>query len=467
MHIFHFVGHGGFDSRSQEGVLLFEDEFGHSHPVSGLYLGTLLHDHPALRLVLLNACEGARAGVDDPFSGVAQQMLRQGIPAAIAMQFEITDEATADLAGSFYTALTDGYPVDAALAEARKSIFLHGNDIEWGTPVLYMRTPNGQLFTVAAKASASLAQPATAAGVEENSGSLPAMVVSHSAQAAGKRDHSIAEVYAQLVRHRRIVYGGGVALLLTIMLVFWWNSSPGASEGHVATPTDPVAQLNTVAAGGPVPDLVNSPDAEAATVVATAQATSSASTVLFTHTFEVDSPDPWGDGALGIWLVTDDGTGNHVYQGQAGSAEASSDPPESDTMVYATDYAIQMRMRILKPGPAENDLSDLWLTFRDDLEGSADCAYYNVYFDSWRKQIVLAGAAQCAYVPLAVRPYALELDRWYDVQVAAVGTQLSVTIDGKRVIEVNDDTSRRGTYYLNIDQESIVQFDDIRVIDLQ
>lgn len=148
-HIFHFIGHGGFDRQTQEGVLLLESEDGRSRLVSGNALGTLLHDHPSLRLALLNACEGARAARSDPFAGVAQQLLRQGIPAVIAMQFEITDKAAIILAREFYDALADGYPVDGALAEARKSIYTAENDIEWGTPVLYLRAVDGRLFDMA------------------------------------------------------------------------------------------------------------------------------------------------------------------------------------------------------------------------------------------------------------------------------------------------------------------------------
>ncbi|MEZ4614723.1 MAG: CHAT domain-containing protein [Caldilineaceae bacterium] len=147
-HIFHFVGHGGIDRRSGERVLYLEDEQGVSHPVSGSYLGTLLCDHPTLRLVLLNACEGARGETKDPFAGIAQHLAHQGIPAIIAMQFEITDQAAITLAQEFYAALADGYPVEAALAEARKAIFVMGNDVEWGTPVLYSRANDGFLFRV-------------------------------------------------------------------------------------------------------------------------------------------------------------------------------------------------------------------------------------------------------------------------------------------------------------------------------
>jgi tetratricopeptide (TPR) repeat protein len=147
-HIFHFVGHGGFDEQAQDGVLLLEDESGQGRPVSGQYLGTLMHDERTLRLAILNACEGARTSRTDPFAGTAQSLVQQGVPAVIAMQFEITDEAAITLAHEFYAALVDGYPVDAALAEARKAIFAQENDVEWGTPVLYMRSPDGHIFDI-------------------------------------------------------------------------------------------------------------------------------------------------------------------------------------------------------------------------------------------------------------------------------------------------------------------------------
>jgi hypothetical protein len=147
-HIFHFIGHGGFDRETQDGRLIMEDEHEKGRAVSGQYLGALLHDERTLRLAILNACEGARSSRSDPFAGVAQSLVQQGVPAVIAMQFEITDEAAVTLAHEFYSALADGYPVDGALAEARKAIFARGNDVEWGTPVLYMRAPDGHIFDV-------------------------------------------------------------------------------------------------------------------------------------------------------------------------------------------------------------------------------------------------------------------------------------------------------------------------------
>ncbi len=145
-HIFHFIGHGGFDRKADEGVLVIEDEKGRGWQAEAHRIGTLLHDHQSLRLAVLNSCEGARNSRTDPFAGVAATLIRQGIPAVVAMQFEISDEAAITFAGEFYSALAGGYPVDAAVAEARKAVYFQPNDIEWGTPVLYLRSPDGVLF---------------------------------------------------------------------------------------------------------------------------------------------------------------------------------------------------------------------------------------------------------------------------------------------------------------------------------
>ncbi|MGB0383584.1 MAG: CHAT domain-containing protein [Ardenticatenaceae bacterium] len=146
-HIFHFIGHGAFDTRTEEGGVLLEDNKGMSCFVSGQQLGRVLRDHRSLRLVLLNACDSARASHRDPFGGTAQRLVQQGIPAVIAMQFQIEDKGAIALASEFYAALADGYPVDAALSEGRKSL-AQEDSLAWGIPVLYMRSSDGQLFEI-------------------------------------------------------------------------------------------------------------------------------------------------------------------------------------------------------------------------------------------------------------------------------------------------------------------------------
>jgi hypothetical protein len=146
-HIFHFIGHGKFVVHKQDGVLLMEEELnGRGRPVSGQYLGVLLHDHQWLRMVVLNACEGARTSQSDPYAGVAQALVQQGIPAVIAMQFPIFEDSAIEFAYEFYGAIADGFPVDASISEARKAIFTTGNETEWATPVLFMNSPDGRIF---------------------------------------------------------------------------------------------------------------------------------------------------------------------------------------------------------------------------------------------------------------------------------------------------------------------------------
>lgn len=147
-HIFHFIGHGGFNPRSDEGFIALADETGHTFVLNATNLARLL-DHRQLKLVLLNACEGARGGKIDVFSSTASILIRSGIPAVLAMQYEITDGAAIEFSRSFYKAVAQGMPLEAAVVEARKAISIAvNNTVEWGTPVLYLRSTNGQLFNV-------------------------------------------------------------------------------------------------------------------------------------------------------------------------------------------------------------------------------------------------------------------------------------------------------------------------------
>jgi tetratricopeptide (TPR) repeat protein len=149
-HIFHFIGHGGFDPKADEGLISLADSDGLAEFKTATQVGRLLADHHPMRLVILNACEGARGSEIDIFSSTAAILVRKGIPAVLAMQYEITDRAAIVFARGFYEALVNGIPVDAAVAEARKAISLAvNNTIEWGTPVLYLRAPDGKVFDLA------------------------------------------------------------------------------------------------------------------------------------------------------------------------------------------------------------------------------------------------------------------------------------------------------------------------------
>jgi hypothetical protein len=148
-HIFHFIGHGGFDRDADEGILALADENDALHRFRATELGRLLADHHSLRLVILNSCEGARGGSRDIFSSSASILLRRGIPAVLAMQYPITDRSAIEFARTFYETLADGLPVDAAVSEARKAVSLAmTGSLEWGAPTLYLRASQGVIFVL-------------------------------------------------------------------------------------------------------------------------------------------------------------------------------------------------------------------------------------------------------------------------------------------------------------------------------
>jgi hypothetical protein len=147
-HVFHFIGHGAVNPGGEGGALIFEDAATEGTLVSGQDLGVLMDDCRSLRLAVLNACEGARPGLNDAFAGAAQALVQQGIPAVVAMQFEISDAAAITFAGEFYDAVSQGHPIDTAVSATRKALFAKRFGAEWGTPVLYMRAPSGEVFSV-------------------------------------------------------------------------------------------------------------------------------------------------------------------------------------------------------------------------------------------------------------------------------------------------------------------------------
>ena len=145
-HIVHYVGHSDF-TENGDGVLYLEAADGTSVRVDETLFANLLSDQATLRLVVLNSCEGARTTLTDPYAGVATTLVRLGVPAVVAMQFEISDAAAILFAEELYTNLIGRQdPIDAAIGEARKAIYAEIDDVEWATPVLFLSDPDIELF---------------------------------------------------------------------------------------------------------------------------------------------------------------------------------------------------------------------------------------------------------------------------------------------------------------------------------
>ena len=328
-HILHFIGHGGFNEQTQDGLLLFENEDGLGYPVSGQDLGVILHDHGSIRLAVLNACEGGRASRSDPFSGTAQALVQQGIPAVAAMQFEISDEAAVEFGREFYTALTDFLPVDAALTEARKTIFASGSAIEWCTPVLYLRAPDGEIFAnqPALTAEAQPAAPlAPGRPVDRPSAALPgSRAAASSARPKG--------------RNWRLIVGLLILLALVSLPAGLWFSS------HFA-------------AALPTPGLTASPDAPAvlAQIADTPTAPPATAAVSPSSTPPASTPPPSATPPPPSLTTTDICPIEAVEHGQALVLAArfseESAPPNAESQILLEDLQQQLVSNVPYPSLA-------------------------------------------------------------------------------------------------------------------
>ena len=150
-HVFHFIGHGAFEQ--EEGLLVInpEDDPSGLDRISGRAFGGFFQDYPSMKLVVLNACQGAQVSSTRPLAGVAPQIVRRGVPAVVAMQYPIEDRAAVLFAREFYRKLCTGSDrgrVDTAVSHARNCLDAdHAGTLAFATPVLYMRSsPAGVIF---------------------------------------------------------------------------------------------------------------------------------------------------------------------------------------------------------------------------------------------------------------------------------------------------------------------------------
>ena len=141
--ILHIIGHG-----NEDGLLLWVDDA--PALVSASTLRAVLQQAETVKLVFLNACLGGRVDSTRPFAGIAHQLLQSGLPAVIAMRYEILDTAAAAFAGSVYEALVTGPGrgyIDAAVSAARSNLYINDPDrVDYATPILWLNAESGRLL---------------------------------------------------------------------------------------------------------------------------------------------------------------------------------------------------------------------------------------------------------------------------------------------------------------------------------
>lgn len=162
-HLVHFIGHGGFEDGQPS--LLLTDAAGDPQPAPAGLVGGFFRNYDSVRLVVLNACQGAAADSAQALLGLAPRIAAQGVPAVIAMQWEIFDWAAQSFAARFYRALwlgAEAGEVETALTRARAALFDQAPALAlFATPVLFLRAEGDRLWRVdeAAAPAAAASEP--------------------------------------------------------------------------------------------------------------------------------------------------------------------------------------------------------------------------------------------------------------------------------------------------------------------
>ncbi len=164
--ILHFAGHGSFrevglgatfGSRLGVGTVLLVDEQGNSAPMSASQLAVNLQGSN-VQLVVLGACETGKRDAEHVWSGVVTAVAEAAVPAAVAMQFSVWDDAAIVFVRNLYQVLAAGFSLDYAVSEARRAVFNLCSPLrdhidrgkywrDWGVPVLYQQTADDFTLT--------------------------------------------------------------------------------------------------------------------------------------------------------------------------------------------------------------------------------------------------------------------------------------------------------------------------------
>jgi hypothetical protein len=146
--IIQFVGHGVYEGgrgylalvdEATGGTWLVDDE-----RFANIYMG--YSDN--LGLISLATCESAKSDNPQGFLGIAPQLVQRGVPAVLAMQYEVYIATAKVFLEDFFTSVAARKPIDWAVQAARNAISQEFglDNREFATPVLYMRARDGDVF---------------------------------------------------------------------------------------------------------------------------------------------------------------------------------------------------------------------------------------------------------------------------------------------------------------------------------
>ncbi len=147
-HIFHFMGHGQLKADGSGGIVLEDGRMLDGDRLLRMFQGD------DTKLIILSACKTGsmidkteESSSAKAFMGLAPKLVWGGIPAVVAMQYNLPDAAAQPFMQVLYEFLALSKPLDSAITEARLGLDLEFMDRPyWGIPVLFMRSPDGNIW---------------------------------------------------------------------------------------------------------------------------------------------------------------------------------------------------------------------------------------------------------------------------------------------------------------------------------
>ncbi len=151
-HVVHLVAHGVYDGEAQRGSLALctEDRTALARWVSDSDISDCFAHVP--RIVFLHACNGARSNQIRGLRGIALKLVERGVPAVVAMNFEIPAAMANKFATRVYEELAKGTPIDQAVQLGRADLGTdprpRGNfsGREFGCPVAFVQMPGAVIL---------------------------------------------------------------------------------------------------------------------------------------------------------------------------------------------------------------------------------------------------------------------------------------------------------------------------------
>lgn len=143
-HLFHFVGASRRDATGAAEIML-TSETGVVRGVEPEAFAMLLRRHTP-SLAFFQPGSAAQNGAPEAFLALARKAMTTNVPVAIGMQHTIRPGQAYLFAQEFYARLGRGEPVDKAVQEARYRMADLYESPEFGSPVLFMRVRDGDLF---------------------------------------------------------------------------------------------------------------------------------------------------------------------------------------------------------------------------------------------------------------------------------------------------------------------------------